>query len=184
MTEQLPKTINALEQPKQKKWIDHFKEGFHNGRRFIRIAIMIAIFLHFFSLSLIPTGSMAETIVPNDLVVFRKTENIQNGDIIIFKNPNGSENYVKRIIAMEGDSLSIQGSVVYVNGEELHEPYVMENWHTELSETVIPDGMAFVMGDNRNYSYDSRDFGYIEISSIKGKGIFILLPFHRIGGLN
>lgn len=95
------------------------------------------------------------------------------GDIIVFEPPGQqSEPYIKRIIGLPGDHISIHDGGVFVNGERLAEPYLRSEtaWRgITAQEYVVEDGHLFVMGDNRNNSSDSRVFGAITISSVIGK---------------
>lgn len=100
----------------------------------------------------------------------------QRGDIVVFMDSktlhNGSEaDYVKRVIAVSGDTLRFDDGDVYLNGKQLNEPYVLtadSTWLPKvICETVkIPNGYVFLMGDNRVYSSDSRAFGFVAVKDI------------------
>ena len=134
----------------------------------------------------VPTGSMRNTIMDSDrLIGFRLSylfSEPQRGDIIIFKLPdNESETYVKRLIGLPGDIIEIMpdgdGVVhVYVNGEMLDEPYLLEPMSptVEYQKYIVPAGHYFAMGDNRNSSLDSRYWNnkYISRDQILAKAIF------------
>ena len=107
----------------------------------------------------------------------------EQGDIIILRTPSYNEPLVKRVIAVEGQTVDIDFNtgVVYVDGEALDEPYTYEP--TYLSNgfegpVTVPEGMVFVMGDNRNNSNDSRHpaIGCIDNRAILGKVYMILIP--------
>ncbi len=104
------------------------------------------------------------------------------GDIITFtKEVDGeSIDMVKRVIALEGDTVGIENGVVTVNGKELEEPYAAGETEGIVWMTV-PVGEVFVMGDNRSCSTDSRFFGTIRADDVQGKVIFRLLPLSRWG---
>jgi len=107
---------------------------------------------------------------------------IQRGDVIVFPYPlHEEDDYIKRVIGLPGDHVAIYSGVVYLNGEPLTEPYIMEKPDTDLAETVIPDGYVYVMGDNRNASSDSRSWGPLEIEKIIGKAVFRYWPFSTMG---
>jgi signal peptidase I len=85
---------------------------------------------------------------------------------------------------VEGDKIEIKDEKVYVNGKELHEDYVKDGKTSGSVNTVVPKHQLFVMGDNRQNSFDSRAFGCINISSIKGRALFLFYPFNKISTLN
>lgn len=94
--------------------------------------------------------------------------------------------YIKRVIALPGEHLQIQEGKVYINGEELKEPYLAENVETNSTEgafidIVVPEGTVFVMGDNRDHSSDSRRFGCIPFEKIESKVWLRFWPFDRFG---
>lgn len=111
------------------------------------------------------------------------------GDIIVLDpdaiaDPSIRDNdYVKRIVALPGEEINIKGGNVYINGEILDEPYALGTTYSNgtIFPFVIPEGTYFVMGDNRQVSYDSRQIGVIEIRNIKGETIFRLWPLNEIG---
>lgn len=111
----------------------------------------------------VPTGSMQNTIMAGDKLVGLRLSYLfsspKRGDIIIFKYPvNEKENFVKRVIGVPGDVVQIISGSVYVNGELLKEDYLLEPM-TESSENyvyIVPEDSYFVLGDNRNFSHDSR----------------------------
>ena len=102
----------------------------------------------------------------------------ERGDVIIFKYPDDEkQNFVKRVIGIPGDVVQIIHGKVYVNGNELDEPYLREpmNDNEEEQVFVVPEGHYFVMGDNRNASLDSRYWktsNYVSEKKILAKVIF------------
>lgn len=110
-------------------------------------------------------------------------------NILPFKRPNEEESrdrLVKRVIATSGDVIDIKNGHVYLNGEKLYEPYIKgitEERYIDYPITVGED-QIFVMGDNREHSSDSRNFGLIDVSHLEGKAIFRIFPFNKIGKLN
>lgn len=117
----------------------------------------------------------SEFVLVNKLAYARSEP--RHGDIIVFNYPeNPSEQFVKRIIAIPGDSIEIRQSNVYVNGEKIVEPYVGRGAQVagfvdrdELSRRTVPPHSYFVMGDNRRGSRDSREWGFLERKFIVGK---------------
>src|SRR6201997_3506087 len=103
-------------------------------------------------------------------------ESISRGDVVVFHYPRDPEkSYIKRVIALPGDSLRIEGGRVYVNGERVDETYVPNAFRDSRSmpEIVIPQSEFFVMGDHRSISSDSRDFGPVDRNLIYGKAAFV-----------
>lgn len=149
-------------------------------KRLLRLCILLAILNYFFSLSIVPSDSMSPTIEPKDFIVYQKKFNeIKRGDIVGFQDPYGDEIFIKRVVALGGETIEIEDGKVYLNGKVLEEPYLKEEMLGDMEATVIPENELFVMGDNRNSSADSRVFGTIKESEIKGKFIAIILPFNR-----
>ncbi len=108
----------------------------------------------------------------------------KRGDIIVFHN-QGQDNgdYIKRVIGVPGDEVVVRSQETYINGVMLSEPYIFEkaNWSGIWS---VPEGKFFVLGDNRNNSSDSQDWGFVDQTWVVGKAVFIYFPFNRIGILD
>lgn len=114
----------------------------------------------------------------------------QRGEVIIFKAPpNPQIDYIKRIIAVPGDTIKIQNQIISINGYEIKEPYLAENTKTLVSETnpeetfeeKLKSDEYFVMGDNRNNSSDSREWGVLRRTNIIGRAGFVIYPFRYFG---
>ena len=194
--EQTPETPAAelVPAPEQKKGLSE------NAKEWIKdilIAIVVAfLVLQFIKPTIVQEHSMENTLVANDYLFISKQSyrlfgDPQRGDIIVFHSSlttsDGSEKLlVKRIIAIPGDTISITGGVVYINGEPQDEPYTKDGYtNTEMDEVYVPEGKLFCMGDNRQNSRDSRDsaIGLVDEDDVLGKAVFRLFPFSRIGGL-
>lgn len=160
------------------------------------MAIALALFLKNFVIinATVPTGSMEHTIEPgDDLFGFRLAYTLsepKRGDIIIFKFPDDeTEKYVKRIIGLPGEKVTITEGKVYINDSvvPLKEDYLKEDWvlATGPFEFNVPEDCYFVMGDNRNDSYDARYWNntYVTKDEIIGKAYMIYYPFSRFGSL-
>jgi signal peptidase I len=109
---------------------------------------------------------------------------IERGDVVVFHYPRDPEkSYIKRVIALPGDTLRIDRGQVWVNGKPLRENYVPAEYTDtkSLAETVIPEGDYFMMGDHRSISSDSREFGPVERSLIYGKAVFVYWPTRDAG---
>ena len=142
----------------------------------------------------VPTGSMENTIMPgDDLLGFRLAylnSEPERGDIIIFKFPDDeTQKYVKRVIGLPGDTVTIDDGKVYINNstEPLEENYLKEDWVKAAGHYVyqVPEDSYFVMGDNRNDSYDSRYWinTFVTKDKIIGKALFIYYPWKHMGKL-
>ena len=111
-------------------------------------------------------------------------EHISRGDVVVFHYPRDpSKSYIKRVIALPGDTLRIDDGQVYVNSKAMKEPYVPKRYHDDRSmpEVVIPPNEYFVMGDHRSISSDSRDFGPVPRNLIYGKAAFVYWPADNMG---
>jgi signal peptidase I len=111
-------------------------------------------------------------------------ENVSRGDVVVFRYPRDpSKSYIKRVIALPGDTIRIDDGHVYVNGARLLEPYVPKAYRDSRSmgEMTIPPDEYFVMGDHRSISSDSRDFGPVDRNLIYGKAEFIYWPADNMG---
>lgn len=92
--------------------------------------------------------------------------------------------YIKRVIGIAGDHIKIEDGKVYLNDEELNEPYIREGVTTQkdnFSDIVVPEGCVFVMGDNRSQSTDSRDFGCIPLEKVESKVVLRFWPLTKFG---
>lgn len=114
--------------------------------------------------------SMNPTYYTGDVLFVNRLSEPKRGDIVTFERNNKS--YIKRIIALPGDTILIDNSKVYVNGEVISEDYineeVFEGGNYEDNEYTLKEDEYFVMGDNRNYSLDSRKFGVVYKNEIIG----------------
>jgi signal peptidase I len=111
---------------------------------------------------------------------------IERGDVVVFRYPGDtSKNYIKRIVGIPGDRIEIFRGAVVVNGSQLLEPYVPARFRDarSMGEVVVPAGSYFVLGDHRNLSSDSRDFGMVEREAIFGKAVFAYWPTGMMGKL-
>ncbi|HXX82132.1 MAG TPA: signal peptidase I [Thermodesulfovibrionales bacterium] len=184
-------------------------------------ALLLALFIraYFIQAFKIPSGSMIPTLLIGDhilvnkfiygttipfsdkrILVFRRPE---KGDIIVFKYPEDrSRDFIKRVIAVEGDVIESKNKVIYVNGKAVSEPYTQ---HTDTSlrprgieprdnfgPYTVPKEKYFMMGDNRDQSYDSRYWGYVDMRDIRGEALILYWSwdsknhwprFERIGRL-
>lgn len=196
--------------PRWQKMLKEYSEA-------LIIAIILALIIRSFFIQAfkIPSGSMLETLQIGDHLLVSKIlygvkvpfthymlaefSDPQHGDIIVFEFPEDtSKDFIKRVIGLPGDTIEIRDKAVYRNGEKLDEPYAQ---HTDsitnssrrdnMPPITVPEGKYFVMGDNRDESYDSRFWGFVDRNKIKGKAWLLYwssnglsnIRWNRIGSL-
>jgi signal peptidase I len=166
------------------------------------IALLIALLVRTFVIQAfkIPSGSMENTLLVGDHIFVNKFlygyhvpytkgrvlafSSPRRGDIIVFVFPEDpSKDFIKRVIAVPGDTVEIREKVVILNGEPLHERFTrfadrdaMNGFvrsRDNMPPVTVPEGKYFVMGDNRDRSYDSRFWGFVDEDAIVGKALFI-----------
>lgn len=150
----------------------------------VLIAIAVNLVVGF---TIVNGSSMSPTLEDKDYLLLTKINrtNPEKGDIIVFDTtPFASSKekifYIKRVIATEGDHITIDNGVVKVNGVELKENYTDGSITEGDVDIVIPSGKCFVLGDNRDGSSDSRIFGAISVDDIQGIVVNRLYPFKLI----
>lgn len=161
------------------------------------IVFAIAIFLFVYLLVLQPHKIKGDSMQPNfpdgeylltDKVTYRLDEP-KRGDVIVFKAPTGNgDEFIKRIIGLPGETVSITNGEVYINKELLNEPYLSDEIYTssasflsEGKEVTVPEESYLVFGDNRPRSSDSRVFGFITKKDITGRAWLIYWPIENAG---
>ncbi len=141
----------------------------------------------------IPTGSMIPTIeignrVLAEKLTFRFGRNPQPGDIVVFDDPNGQHpQLIKRVIAVEGQTVDLRDDGVAVDGRLLVEPYTYAKPTTTGSvplPVVVPAGQVWLMGDNRPESGDSRYFGPVRLNTVRGRAFWTYWPLGAFGRLD
>jgi signal peptidase I len=168
----------------------------------ILIAVVLALFIRTFIVQAfkIPSGSMKSTLVIGDHILVNKflygikipflnktiipIKNPERGDIIVFKFPEDPDkDFIKRVIGIAGDKIQIRDKKVHINGKLSSD---MEGLHTDsrifpermqprdnFGPVKVPSNKLFVMGDNRDHSYDSRFWGFVDLKAVKGKAFII-----------
>ena len=162
----------------------------------IIVGLFALLVLTFIKPTIVKESSMEPTLYANNYLFLSKQayrfSEPDRGDIIVFHTDlttsEGREKLlIKRVIAIQGDAITIEDGSVYINGREISEPYI------DGSETNgyvdgyrVPSGMVFVMGDHRSVSIDSRDerVGCVAVDKIVGKAFLRLYPFNKIGLLH
>lgn len=156
-------------------------------------AIFAAIYLFVAQFHKVSGNSMVPTFKSGDYLITEKVtyrfNSPKKGDIIVLKNPKDeSEDFIKRIIALPGDTIKIENNIVYVNGEAIREKYLPPQTSTRAGSFLEEGGQItagpnqyFVLGDNRNHSSDSREWGAITRQEIVGRALFRYWPPQNMG---
>jgi signal peptidase I len=169
----------------------------------IIIAVVLALVIRTFVVQAfkIPSGSMEDSLLIGDHILVNKlsygiqlpildskirplglADDPQRGDIIVFPFPRDpSRDFIKRVVALPGERIEVRNHRAYVNGEPLKEPYVklderaamQPSRYSHWGPEVVPPGKLFVMGDNRDNSADSRDWGFLDSGQVKGRAFII-----------
>lgn len=139
----------------------------------------------------IPSGSMEPTIQIGDRVwtdkLFLRFNPIERGDIVVFDPPPpvvSEYPYIKRVIGLPGETVEIREGQVLVNGEPLTEPYIAEAPRYQFGPVEIPEGQYLVLGDNRNWSNDSHEWGLLDRKRVFARAVFRFWPLNRMGSIN
>lgn len=157
------------------------------------LVLSILVFLFVGRTVSVSGPSMESTLFSGERVLISKLfYTPAQGDVVVFrKNSYKEEALIKRIIALEGQTVDIdfEEGLVYVDGVALNEPYVNTPTNMQLDfdgEIIVPEGCVFVLGDNRNKSNDSRDdrIGCVDERYILGRAVLRLTPLSRFGGIN
>ncbi len=184
------------------KDIVHPKSRLRENIEAIILAIILALFIRTFIIQAfkIPSGSMKNTLQIGDHILANKFiygvklpyfnitiipyKKPQRGDIVIFKFPQDpKKDFIKRTIGVSGDAIEIRNKEVYVNKKRLEQDYtIYTDFHIipkamqprdNFGPVTVPENSIFVMGDNRDHSYDSRFWGFVDLKDVKGKAFII-----------
>lgn len=151
--------------------------------QFVLLAAIIAAF--FFRMSQVDGLSMEPRVKPGEFVLIDtltyRFRQVRRGDVIAFRHdaPN-PETYIKRVIALPGEHVSVHAGVVRIDGRVLDEPYVRFGDRRSAAQVVVPPHAFYVLGDNRADSDDSRNWGVLHESDVAGKALVGLWPPGRI----
>ncbi len=154
----------------------------------VLIAVTSATLIRIFILEpfIVPTPSMEPKLEVGDKVLINKLAYkfgpVKRGDIVAFHSPIEKKDLVKRVIAVEGDEVTLTSEgEIYINGEKIVENYLPKDENISyINQTIaVGENEVFVMGDNRNNSFDSRFFGTISEDDIFGKFVIIYWPPSR-----
>ncbi|MBW1895351.1 MAG: signal peptidase I [Deltaproteobacteria bacterium] len=142
----------------------------------------------------IPAASFKPTLLLGDHIIARKffavEAGVNRGDIILFALPGDpTKDFIKRVVALGGETIEIVDKEVFIDGNMIQEPYVIYTDpiiipkgpmpRDNFGPVTVPDDAVFVMGDNRDHSYDSRFWGFLKKSDVKGKALSIYWSWDR-----
>jgi signal peptidase I len=171
------------------------------GLRTLLIALAVRTLIG--EASLVPTPSMENTVMVGDHLFWTKAlygpeipfthwrlprlRHVQRGEIVAFRSPlDASDVFLKRVIATSGDSVEMRDGVLYLNGVAQQERYALYMSRGEpasvarpgdFARVIVPRGKIFVMGDNRDNSADSREFGFVPETNVLGEPVMVLWSY-------
>ena len=174
------------------------------------IAVLLALFIRAFVVQAfkIPSGSMKNTLLIGDHILVNKFiygikipfankelvhfKNPKRGDIVVFQYPvDPTKDFIKRVIGVPGDTVEVKDKQVYVNNQRLDEPYTVHSDNRilpasasprdNLSPLIVPPNDLFVMGDNRDESYDSRFWKFVDMNDLRGEAFIIYWSWDQDG---
>jgi signal peptidase I len=190
-----PATVEAQETVKSKSTFREYAEA-------IGMALLLALFIRTFIVQAfkIPSGSMIPTLQIGDHILVNKLaygiripfledyvvdfSKPRRGDVVVFIFPEDrSKDFIKRVVGVAGDTVEIRGKRVYINGKQTDDPHAHFEGddpqtaglpsRDDYGPKTVPDNHIFVMGDNRDRSYDSRFWGYVDLDEVRGKAFLI-----------
>ena len=154
------------------------------------IAFFIAIFIILFVVQPVKVEgtSMQPMLIDQERIFVNRFiyqfADVSRGDVVVFRYPRDvNKSFIKRVLAVPGDEIEILAGKIYLNGRRLDEPYVPTEFLDKRSypRTIVPPGRYFVLGDHRNSSNDSRNWGFVEKRLIYGKAFFCYWPIEQAG---
>jgi signal peptidase I len=178
------------------------KSTFREYAEAIGMALLLALFIRTFIVQAfkIPSGSMIPTLQIGDHILVNKLAygirvplwghylldfgKVQRGDVIVFIFPEDrSKDFIKRVVGVAGDTVEIRGKKIYINGQQVEDPHahfeggdpqnILPASRDDYGPTKVPENHLFVMGDNRDRSYDSRFWGFVNLDDVRGKAFLI-----------
>jgi signal peptidase I len=175
-------------------------------RDYFETIVVCVIFIVFsrtfvFQQSKIPTGSMENTLLVGDYIMVNRfayapvatrleksllpVREVRRGDVVVFKYPEDPDtDYIKRVVGLPGETVELRGGRTFIDGREIAEPYLIDKHRDyqnypplSVPPSRVPDDCYFVMGDHRNNSRDSRSWGCVPRSLIRGRAFLIWFSY-------
>jgi signal peptidase I len=165
------------------------------GRLTFMAMVVLAVRIFIGEASVVPTGSMEGTILVGDHLFMDKffygpeipvlhwrlpvLKKVHRGDIVVFRYPrNPEETFLKRVAAVGGDRVELRNGELFINSHPVTEPYAVHrapvySRYEQMSPIVVPQGKLFVMGDNRDNSSDSREWGFVPVENVIGEPLLV-----------
>lgn len=180
--------------PASMRWEGRMRRALSLAAAAVPVALLV-LFLRVFVVGLyvVPSASMEPTIIPGDLVVGDRVApalgEVRSGDVVTFGSPEGGgDTLVKRVVAVGGQEVDVRGGRLFVDGVALDEPYAVGRTEPLRGSRVsypyvVAEGRAWVMGDNRESSRDSRAFGDVPLSSVSSRVLLRYWPPWRAGSI-
>jgi signal peptidase I len=198
------KTADTTDSEKKAKTKGKLRENIEA----IAVAIILALFIRTFIVQAfkIPSGSMEDTLLIGDHILVNKfiygvkvpftqitaipITDPERGDIVVFRYPEEPDkDFIKRVVGVGGDQVEIKDKAVYVNGQILAADFAKFTDNNIIPERfshrdnfgpiTVPEDKVFVMGDNRDNSHDSRFWGFVDVSAVKGEAFMIYWSWNR-----
>ncbi len=151
---------------------------------YIIIIILVVLIRTFIMTPVKVNGnSMYPTLEGNEIMLLNKLGKIDRFDIVVIKLEGESNNLIKRIIGLPGETVEIKNNKIYINDKLLEDEYGYGVTYN-IDPVTLGDDEYYILGDNRIISLDSRAFGKINAKEIKGTANFIMYPFSKVGKAN
>lgn len=170
--------------------LDFFEILFICTTVFVVVYVFVGQLLEVTGESMLPNFEDKEQIIAEKISV--KFKELERGEVIIFRHPQQVDKLlIKRVIGLPGESFKLEGGYVYINGEKLSEDYVKEPAVTESGQVIkggveyqVEDDSYIFLGDNREKSTDSRDWGAVTKDLVVGRAVLVYYPLEKIRLIN